>query len=211
MDKEIISAISAVAGWFGSQLYSFVKLKWAERKLKDGLLTELQDVKDILQRSVNIYGRSLQISAKQGIDPTTALPVPNMYFQHYFKQAFSSLNREQRISYQLIHALLDSLNKKNEELGKFFEERCNNLRYSTDDANDRKVRAEWKERITLLYKLTHEVLWHIVYHMRYPESPALEPVRNDYLAFLKELEAKVVAINEGAKTIPRQEFEKDCD
>jgi len=156
MDKELVSIFSFIFGWLISQLTLLAKYKWKQRKLKIGLLTELQDVRDILQRSVNIYGRLLQAIAKDGVDPTTALPVPNMFFQQYFKEAFGELSREQRISYQLIHALLDSLNKKNEDLAAFLKQHYEDLKYS-DLRTTARLRAEWKERVILLYKLTHEV------------------------------------------------------
>jgi hypothetical protein len=48
------------------------------------------------------------------------LPIHNMFFKQYYKDVFSQLNREQRLSYQLIHATLDNLNDKNQNLAKLF-------------------------------------------------------------------------------------------
>src|SRR5438876_8751746 len=99
--KVLVSLISVALGWLLAQGTAFAKDWWSARKLQLGLLTELQDIQDQLQRVLMIHGRQLQIYALKGIDPSASLPVQNMYFKQYFKEAFAHLNREQRISYQL--------------------------------------------------------------------------------------------------------------
>ena len=90
--------------------------------MRAGLLTELQDIQEQLQRIELIHARHLQVFALEGLEPSAALPVHNMFFKQYFKEAFTYLNRAQRNSYQLIHASLENLNRKNEELARFTEE-----------------------------------------------------------------------------------------
>jgi hypothetical protein len=137
-----------------------------------------------------------------------------MFFKQYYKEAFSHLNREQRLSYQLIHAALDNLNKKNDDLAKFFEESHKDLRDASDEEKVSNIRAEWEERVILLYKTTNEVLWHIVYHLRYPDAPTLDhmgPIHESYLKFEQELDIEVKTIIEKAKTLKRDDFEKYYD
>ena len=199
-EKVVISLISVVLGWLLAQGTDFVKDWWAARKLKAGLLVELQDIQDQLQRVVMIHGRQLQIFALKGMEPSAALPVHNMFFKQYFKDAFSHLNREQRISYQLIHAALESLNKKNEELAKFFEESYKDLKLSPDDKRTLCLTIElWGDRVITLYKTAMDLRWHIAYHLDNPNSPAFDlmgPMHESYVKFEQELDDEVKTIIE---------------
>jgi hypothetical protein len=68
------------------------------RKLRAGLLSELEDIQDQLQRVVLLHSRQLQICAIGGMEPTAAFPINNLFFKQYYKDVFSRLNRAQRIS-----------------------------------------------------------------------------------------------------------------
>jgi hypothetical protein len=169
-EKVVISLISVAMGWLLAQGTTFIKDWWAARKLKAGLLTELEDIQDQLQRVVLIHSRQLQFYAIKGMELTAALPIPNMFFKQYFKDAFSHLNRNQRISYQLIHASLEHLNKKNEDLAKFAEESYKDLKLKHDDQKIVSTIEVWGDRVIALYKTAMEVRWHIAYRIS-PSQP----------------------------------------
>ena len=136
------------------------------------------------------------------MEPSAALPVPNMFYKQYFKEAFSHLNREQRISYQLIHASLENLNKQNESLAKFFEESYKDLRISPDDNKRLSTIKVWGDRVIALYKITMDIRWHINYHLENPESPAFDimgSMHESYLKFQQELDQNVKDIIKNAK------------
>lgn len=183
-------------------------------ELRAGLLTELEDIQDQLQRVVLIHSRQLQIFAHKGMEPTAALPVQNMFFKQYFKEAFSHLNRSQRISYQLIHASLDNLNKKNEDLATFAEESYKDLKTKPDEQKGPSIIEVWGDRVIALYKTAQEVRWHIAYHLRNPKSPVFDlrgPLHESYVKFQQELDQEVKVIIEKAKTLKREDFERIYD
>lgn len=213
-EKVVISLISVAVGWLLAQGTAFAKDWWTARKLRAGLLTELQDIQDQLQRVVLLHSRQLQISALKGMEPSAALPVQNMFFKQYFKEAFSHLNREQRISYQLIHASLESLNKGNEELAEFAEDTYKELRMSPDEKRTLSRIEVWGDRVIALYKTTMDVRWHIAYHLRNPKSPTFDimgPIHESYVRFQQELDQEVKDIMEKAKKLTKEDFEKIYD
>jgi hypothetical protein len=213
-EKVVISLISVAVGWLLAQGTALFKDLWAARKLRTGLLTELEDIQDQLQRVVMIHSRQLQIFALKGMEPTAALPVLNMFFRQYFKEAFSYLNRSQRISYQLIHANLENLNKKNEDLAKFAEESCKDIKTQPDDKKTLAITDVWGDRVVALYKITMDVRWHIAYHLRNPKSPAFDlmgPMHESYVKFEQELDQEVKLIIEKAKTLKMEDFERIYD
>lgn len=213
-EKVVISLISVALGWLLAQGTAFVKDWWAARKLKAGLLVELQDIEDQLQRVVMIHSRQLLFVAHKGMEPSAALPVHNMFFKQYYKDAFSHLNREQRLSYQLIHASLESLNKKNEELAKFFEESYKDLKLSPGDKRTLPMIELWGDWVIALYKSAMALRWHIEYHLRNPNSPVLDhlgPVHESYVKFEQELDDEVRTIIDKAKDIKKEDFEKIYD
>jgi hypothetical protein len=209
-EKVVISLISVTVGWLLAQGTAFFKDWWAARKLKAGLLTELEDIQDQLQRVVMIHSRQLQIFALKGMEPTAALPVQNMFFKQYFKEAFSHLNRSQRISYQLIHASLENLNKKNEDLAEFAEESYKDLRTAPDDKKTLSTIEVWGERVIALYKTAMNVRRHIEYHLRHPKAPTFDlmgPMHESYVKFEHDLDQEAKGIIDKARKLKKEDFE----
>ncbi|MGH8830459.1 MAG: hypothetical protein ACREXV_05130 [Polaromonas sp.] len=212
--KVLISLVSVALGWMLAQGTALAKEWWAARKLRSGLVTELEDIQDQLQRVILIHSRHLQIFALKGMEPASALPIQNMFFKQYFKEAFSRLNREQRISYQLIHASLENLNKKNEDLAKFAEDAYKDLRLSPDEKKKLAIINVWGDRVIALYKTAMQVRWHIAYHLRNPATPGFDimgPMHESYVKFEEELDAEVKTILEKAKGLKMEDFEKVYD
>lgn len=213
-EKVVISLISVALGWLLAQGTALIKDWWAARKLKTGLLTELEDIQDQLQRVVLIHSRQLQIFAHKRIEPIAALPVQNMFFKQYFKDAFSYLNRKQRISYQLIHASLESLNKMNEDLATFTEKLYEERRIKPGEEPHLSTFDAWGDRVIALYMTAMNVRWHIEYHLRNAESPAFDlmgPMHESYVKFEHELYQEVKDIIEKAKKLKKEDFEKIYD
>ncbi|MDD1619856.1 MAG: hypothetical protein LUQ11_00130 [Methylococcaceae bacterium] len=193
-DKIVNTLISVTAGWLLAQGTSVFKDWWAARKLKAGLLTELEDIQNQIQRVLLIHKRQIQIFAIKGMEPTAALPIPNMFFRQYFKDAFPHLNRSQRISFQLIHANLEYLNKKNEDLAKFAEESYKDIRTKSDEQMILPIIDVWGDRVIALYKTAKDVHWHISYHLSNPKAPAFDlmgSMHENYLKFQDDLEQEV--------------------
>ena len=213
-EKVAISLISVAAGWLLAQGTVLFKEWLAARKLRAGLLTELEDIKDQLKRVLIIHGRQLQIFALKGFEPTAALPIPNMFFKQYFKEAFSHLNRSQRISYQLIHASLEALNKKNEDLAKFAEQFYKDIKIAPDDKKILGAIELWGEMVIALYKTAMDVQWHIEYHLTHADAPVFDimgPMHKSYVKFEHDLDLEVKSIIEKAKLLKKEDFERIYD
>lgn len=213
--KVLISLVSVALGWLLAQATTFVREQWIARKLRLGLLTELEDIQDQLQRVVMIHGRQLQLCAINAMEPTAALPVQNLFFTQNFKEVFSRLNRAQRISYQLIHASLERLNEQNANLAKFTEESYESLRMSSNDESRKQAVIDlWGDKVQTLYKSAMEVRWHIAYHLEHPRAPVFDymgPMHESYVQFCQELEEEVKRIMDGAKLLTIADFQKIYD
>lgn len=212
--KVLISLVSVALGWLLAQGTALVKDWWAARKLRAGLLTELEDIDAQLQRVVVIHSRHLQIYANKGMEPSVPLPVPNMFFRQYFKEAFSHLNREQRLSYQLIHGTLETLNGKHEVLERLIEEFHKAHTTSPSDERTLSTINVWGDSTIAAYKTAMVARWHILYHMRNPKAPAFDfmgPMHESYVKFEQELDNEVKLILEKAKGIKREAFERIYD
>ncbi len=124
------------------------------------------------------------------------------FYNQYFKDAFAHLNREQRISYQLIHSSLESLNTQNVSLIQFFEESYKDLCISPDDDKKERIIKVWRDRVIALYKNTMIIRWHIDYHLNNPESPSFDimgAMHESYVKFLSDLDQDVKEIMKNAK------------
>jgi len=212
--KILISLVSVALGWLLAQGTAFVKDWWAERKLKAGLLTELEDIEAQLQGVVVMHSRHLQIYANKGMEPAVPIPIHNMFFRQYFKEAFSHLNREQRISYQLIHSTLDSLNAKHGVLEKLLEEFHKEHTASPNEERTLATINVWGDRIIAAYKTAMAIRWHILYHRCNPKAPAFDfmgPMHESYVKFEQELDDELKLIMDKAKGIKREAFERTYD
>lgn len=161
-----------------------------------------------------IHSRQLQIFALKGMEHKAALPLQNMFFKQYFKEAFSHLNRSQRISYQLIHASLENLNKKNDSLAEFAEESYKDLRTASNDKKALFTIEAWGERVIVLYKTAMTVRWHIEYHLRHPKAPTFDlmgPMHESYVKFKHDLDQEVKGIIDKAKNLKKEDFERIYD
>lgn len=171
VDKVIIALVSVVVGWLLAQGTAFAKDWWQSRKLKNGLEVELEDIREHMNRAAMLFARQLQIYALKGIEPSSTLPISNYFFKQYYKDAFSRLNRSQRLSYQLIHASLESFNKQNEGFLKFTEEVYRKFKWRKDEVELQNLLEIWGDQIVVLYKNVKEILWHIEYHLQHREYP----------------------------------------
>lgn len=210
MDKAIIALVSVVVGWLLAQGTAFAKDWWQSRKLKNGLNEELEDIREQMNRVSLLYTRQLQIYALKGIDPSSTIPISNYFFKQYYKDAFSRLSRSQRLSYQLIHASLDSFNKQNESFLKFAEDAYRKFKGKKDETEFLRVLELWGDQVIVLYKYVMEIIWHIDYHLQHREDPKFDlggTMHKAYSKFSQELDQEIKNILEKAKELKLEDFE----
>ncbi|MCC6345683.1 MAG: hypothetical protein IT388_00690 [Nitrospirales bacterium] len=215
-EKAIISLVSVIIGWLLAQGTALTKDVYTGWKLKKSLLKELEDIKEQLRRLLMIYHRQLQVYALEGIDPGVPIPVPNLFFKQYYKDVFSRLKREQRLSYQLIHGMIDTLNSENADFLKFTKQTVEDLKHLHLKKNPEFSRAVdlWGDRVMALYSTTRETIWHIECHLKKPHCPALDlmgPMHKSYVQFVDEVNQEMKKIIESAKGLKREDFEKIYD
>lgn len=203
MDEKIIVALVAIiVSWLFAQVTEYVKYKWAGKKTTKGLIIELLDIQNQLQRIRVSGARQLQVASLKGMEPSSSLPIANMFYTQYFKDAFAHLNQEQRISYQLIHSSLENLNTSNISLIQFFEESYKDLCISPDEERKEAIIKVWKDRVIALYKNTMIIRWHIDYHLNNQDSPSFDikgAMHESYVKFLSDLDKDVKEIMKNAK------------
>lgn len=205
------SLFGVVLGWLLGQGATIAKDLWTTNKLRQGLFIELEDVLEQLERVIRIHRRQLSFVAHEGMEPTSALPIQNMFFQQNFKSVFSHLNRSQRISYQLIHLSLDSLNKKNAELEKLFTESYKEFKIEKNAAKILSAAHLWGENVINLYRTAMTIRWHVSHHLKNPNDPTLKEysyVHQSFLQYLEAVEQEISKILEEAKQTSKEDLEK---
>jgi len=212
--KILISLVSVALGWLLAQGTTLARDWWNARKLRLGLETELEDIKAQLDRVLLIHQRHLQVFALKGMEPSSSLPLQNLFFKQYYKEAFSHLNREQRISYQLIHAQLDHLNTLTAHLTEHYSAFFKEHKTSPDDKKTLVAVELWGEYVTSIYKTAKIVKWHIDYHLTKRDNPKFDlmgPMHESYVRFEQDIDDEVKKVLDGAKGLKRSEFDKIYD
>ncbi len=209
--KLFLGLASVTAGWFLAQFTSFLKEWFKVRKIKRCLLEELDELKSEFERTLLIYARQLQIHALGGIDNGAATKLSNHIFNNYYKDAVLSLNKDQRISYQLIHTSVGSVNSGIEQLHTL----TSGLQEKNTLEGSKSLRAEdfenWGKNVIAEFTNVASALWHVKYHLDNPKKPELSAYTKNhevYLEYLENVECEVNKVMEEAKTLDREHFEK---
>lgn len=213
LDGKTISTIAGVIlGWILLQSTGLVKSWWASRNLIKGLHEELQDIQHELKRVTVHHHRNLQALANNFVLPGTTAPIYNLFFTQGFKDAFTHLNREQRLSYQLIHASLLNINNQNKELGKFIEDSYKELRTENTPAIRDNIVNVWGVRVTAAYMNGSVTSWHVDHHLKNMKSPQLPyngPVFENFQKFNRDLGSHINKIKKDAEgRFKPEDFEK---
>lgn len=213
-EKIIIGIVSVSTGWVLAQFTSILKDYFRAKKVKKCLQQELDELKTELERTLHIYSRMLQIYSLKGIDNGVPSYLSNHIFKNYYKEAVLDLNKQQRISYQRIHTLIGAVNKGMDELRDVTSrsQEKNILEGSTSISEQEG--DLWGKKVICEFNNVASAIWHIRYHIAYPENPDLSPYtksHEEYLKYLENVEKRVSEIIDKAKNIPREKFEKFYD
>lgn len=210
-DKAFYSLVGVFLGWLLSQGATTAKDFLSTRRRKKGLLEELEDIDLLIGRVLMTSARQLQILTLGGCDPFAPSEIPNHFYRQYYKDVFSSLSRDQRLSYSTIHGHIDSLNKQFMTLARA-REKCYDLRDSTDVDLQSNALEAWGDTVKSIYISSKELRWHVRYHLDSANLPILEPGKPEHTAFLevgKEAKAEIKKIMEAAENLKPEQFEDD--
>ncbi|NOR44559.1 MAG: hypothetical protein GQ534_03155 [Candidatus Delongbacteria bacterium] len=210
--KTLILGLSSVfVGWLLAQFTGILKDFYYTRKIKKCLLEELYELKSELERTQLIYTRQLQIYALQGIEGGTPVPLSNHIFKNYYKDAVLGLNKQQRLSYQLIHTLVENVNigmiRHRELTIKLLEK---NIIKGSESITE-KEGDSWGKNVICEYQNVAAMIWHIKYHLnnhKYPELLPFSEEHKNYLQYLENVDNEVSSIIEKAKKLDKGKFQK---
>jgi len=209
--KIVIGLASAFVGWVLAQFTSVVKA-WAQRrKVKKLLIEELHDLEAEIKRLQIFYSRQLQIVGAQGIGNECATGITNPIFKNYYKDALLSLNQKQRISFQMIHSLVDQVNSGIDELKKLTSEI--HKEHFENGLTEKIVKAgkAWGEKVKAEYSHCASLQWQITYHLANQSGPDLSPftkAHEDFCRYLEQAEVEADKLIQSGKSIDRTKFEK---
>lgn len=210
-DNALISLVSVVLGWFLAQGTFVIKELWSIGRLRQGLLEELEDINSQLQRTAMICARHLQIFVQRGCDPSVPIQIHNLFFRQYYKDVMYKLNRQQRLSYQLIHSSLDGLNKQFNDLANACRA-CAELQKPQTQALLNEAINTWGDIVKAIFLNTRDLQWYIMNHLKNKNAPDISlfsPNHKALLLFIEEAQKELSEILENARGLKREDFEKN--
>src|SRR3546814_206622 len=195
--KIIIGLVAVIVGWALSQATTTVRSWFQRRKVAKLLLEELKDIDRETLRLLYFHARNLQLHGAQGVGDYAAVGISNPIFTNYYKDVLLDLNQNQRISYQLVHKLVDSQNTMLNEL----QVACADTRKEHRANGLSKEFLRGAEQLGDLSKNGYSncaiIKWHIDFHLKNQRNPDLSPESQDHEAYLKYLESVVREIQIG--------------
>ncbi|WP_375592285.1 hypothetical protein [Chitiniphilus eburneus] len=172
-EKLFTTLASVIVGWLLAQITGSIKEVWKIRKIKKCLIEELQELEEELERTKMIYAKSIQIHALSGIGTEIPTPLSNHIFKNYYKDAVLSLSKQQRISYQLIHTLIESTNQGIREFSKLTGSLQEKHMLEGIKAMKPQEFQQWGKSAQAEFKNISSCLWHVRHHKLNPKHPEL--------------------------------------
>ena len=213
-EKLTIALVGAVAGWLLAQITTSIRAYADRRRAKLLLLEELKDVKIQTARLLTFYGRQLQIYGSEGVGASSSVGIANPIYENYYKTALLSLNQDQRLSFQMIHSIVNHANRQldqfeqlTESLQKDFAENGATTAFSVGG-------KRWGEAAKAAYLTVGSLQWHVIHHLRSPKLPSLSvggEIHRTYLQFCESLREEADRTIESGKSIDREKFSKIYD
>jgi len=209
--KVLIGVASGFLGWVLAQLTSGARTWIRRRKVLRLLLQELGDLDAEVSRLLLFFSRQLQVHGAGGVSSETIAGLSNPVFSGYYKDALLSLNQKQRISYQLIHSMVQLANvgimdlraKSSEIYGRYAVEGMSEELTKVCDAWGKVARAQFLSCSSLQ--------WHLRFHLGNPSCPDLSPhgrPGEHYARHIQAAQKKVDALLAAGKTIDLRKFEE---
>jgi len=211
MDMLLVSLVSIFVGWFLAQFTAMFQNYLYRLKIKKYLIEELKEIQQELERTLLIYSRQLQIFALKGVDHGTPIHLSDHIFKNYYKDAILSLNIQQRISFQMIHSYIETINAGIDEHNKITDELHRKNVLKGPGSITEEEGTLWGNGVKAGFTNVATAIWHIKFHLNNQRSPNLMPYTEDhkqYLQYLESVEKEISKIIEAAKKFSREDFEK---
>lgn len=207
--KIAIGVTSAFAGWILAQLTSGTKTWLQRRKVRKLLLEELSDLDKQIDRLIFFYSRQLEVHGSKSISSESAAGLTNPIFTNYYKDALLSLNQSQRISYQLIHSLVEHIDSGLQNIREQSSEVYKRHALEGMTKQIAKLCETWGTTVKAQYQSCASLQWQIRFHLQHKSGPDLSPytdAHKDYLHYLKRVQEKADSFVANGKTIDPGKF-----
>lgn len=212
--KIVISVASAFVGWILAQLTSGLKTWLQRRKVLKLLLEELRDLDTEINRLYFFYARQLEIHGAMGVSSESTAGLSNPIYRNYYKDALLSLNQEQRISYQMIHSLVDLVNVGIADLRQQSSEVYARNASSGMTTELAKSCEAWGKAAKAQFESCASLQWQIRFHLQNKGGPNLRPYtehHEKFLVYLQDVQKKADDFIANGKTIDRAKFDQMYD
>lgn len=189
-------------GVFVAQSVNYLASKRRVHKIIKLHIEELKQLSLEVDRLTLIFERQLQIASLGGINQSFALPIKAPIYAHHYSDIMAELNIDQRISYQMIHTQIDSLNQHLAEAREFI---ANLPVLSKPEESDFEKYAQSAHEGFLACKV---ISWHISYHLNNQSKPALgykDKKHQEFLQYYQDVYDEATAI----KTHPSADLSPD--
>lgn len=176
--KILIALISVISGLIAGQGMRLIQTWWTNRKIIKSLLTELEDIRHRLKQMSDSYQYSLKFFAHKAVEPAFPSKLSHPVYTKHYTDIFLKLNHSQRNSYELIHGLVDAINKVID-----FETEL--VRQFTIEY-DENLFNKWGNTMKAQYTNIHELWWHINFHLNTSDNPNLIEINPEAEKHYKE-------------------------
>ena len=175
--KIIVGLVSVIVGLILGQIISGIKGVILRYKIKKALLTELMDIRIELGRVEQSFLRSLQLVALKCTEGSVPQKLSNFIFTENYKNIALHLNQEQRVSYQMIHSYVATVNADIEKLEKLISDVEREVILEEQPAKASYLKS-YRMKIQQAYTNACVTHWHIDHHLK--NNPVLREEGKQY-------------------------------
>src|SRR6266851_4381265 len=170
MSNEVIAGLFALGGvalgWVLGEASGWIKAKRRSRVLKRALLAEISDARGWLNRTRLVVESAMQLALYRVL--LTVGPIkfrPHIYTAH-FAEASLHLTESDRISFNAIYHLVDTVNGLTDQLQLRIEGVAKALTLPADKGAIEQAFREMAGTLELIYSNARHAVYNINYHLK---------------------------------------------
>lgn len=179
-NKAVVALAGTVVGWVLGTLTTWWREHLRLRRMAAGLEDELLDIRRQTEGLVITLERSLQWVALQQIAGVGAPPIQHGFYGVAYKDVFVDLGQAQRLSFQLIHSAVDSLNVQVKSLD-------DHLEASRALPEDKRAEAGaiWSDKVKSSFVNAHLLIYYVKRHLANPLGKRVDYLDEEHRAWLE--------------------------
>ncbi|MDM0025920.1 hypothetical protein QTI27_15390 [Variovorax sp. J31P216] len=179
-NKAIVALAGTVVGWLLGTLTTWWREHMRLRRMAAGLEDELLDIRRQAEGLIITLERGLQWVALRAIAGVGAQPIQHAFYGVAYKEVFVDLGQSQRLSFQMIHSSVDSLNAQVAGLDEHFTA----SQTVSDDKRDEAC-AIWADKVKTAFVNTHLLTYYVKRHLANPLGKRVDYLDEEHRAWLE--------------------------